>query len=146
MINPAMQYSERGLKLTEQHEGLRLLSYQDQGGVWTIGYGHTSGVFRGQTITKEQAEAFLKEDIAHAVHTVNSYVNVSVTQGQFDALVDFTFNVGSGAFSRSTLLTLINQSKFSEAADQFGFWVKVAGRRNDGLVNRRAAEVAVFQS
>jgi GH24 family phage-related lysozyme (muramidase) len=91
-----MNYSKTGLALTESFEGLRLTAYQDSVGRWTIGYGHTNGVQPGQTITLQQAEAFLVADVAWAVAFVNHVLTVLVSQGEFDALVDFVFNLGSG--------------------------------------------------
>ena len=95
-----MEYT--GQALTESFEGCRLVAYQDQNGVWTIGYGHTQGVAAGMTCTQEQAQAWLLEDIQWAVSVVNSQVTVSLTQNEFNALVDFVYNVGSGNFTSST--------------------------------------------
>lgn len=141
-----MNYSEAGKKLTEQFEGLRLGAYQDQGGVWTCGYGHTAGVGPETTCTPEQADEWLDDDIAWAVDFVNRVVCVELTQGQFDALVDFTFNLGAGAFKGSTLLAYVNNHEFTAAAAEFGKWVYVAGKQSAGLVRRRQAEKELFTS
>lgn len=139
-----LAYSREGLRLTELFEGDVLSAYQDQRGVWTIGYGHTAGVHPGQTITQAEAEALLGADIESAVRIVNETVTVKLTQAQFDALVDFAFNVGAGNFSRSTLLKEINSGHFPEAAAQFNLWDHCGGVVNAGLLRRRKAEAAEF--
>jgi lysozyme len=133
--------------LTEQVEGLRLTAYQDSVGVWTIGYGHTgSDVRPGLTITQEQASALLQQDVAGAVAAVNRLVTVTLTQNQFDALVDFTFNEGQGNLASSTLLRELNAGNTAGAAAQFLVWVYAGGVQLPGLVKRRQAEAALFQS
>lgn len=142
-----MQYSKTGLQLTEQFEGCRLTSYQDSIGKWTIGYGHTAGVFPGQTISACDAEAFLAADVAWAVAFVNHIVKrADLTQGEFDALVDFTFNLGSGNFCHSQLLSLVNQGNFQAAHDEFQKWDKAGGQVVAGLLRRRLAEADEFNS
>jgi len=142
-----LSYSNEGLALTEQFEGLRLTAYQDSVGVWTIGYGHTGpDVYPGLTITQEQASALLLQDVATAVATVNRLVTVPLTQNQFDALVDFVFNVGSGNFASSTLLRELNAGNTAGAAAQFLVWVYAGGVQVPGLLRRRQAEQALFQS
>jgi lysozyme len=98
-----MQPSSNCLKLIESSEGCRLKAYQDTGGVWTIGYGHTKGVGPNQTITQQMAEVLLKHDLDYATSIVNQQTG-KCTQGQFDALVDFIFNVGPTQFLHSHLL------------------------------------------
>lgn len=139
-----MTYSDTGLNLTERAEALRLTAYADQGGVWTIGYGHTGGVFQNMVITRDQAAAFLEKDIQVSVRCVNGCVNVPLTQNQFDSLVDFTFNVGTTAFVRSGLLRAVNQGNMAQAEAEFRKWVFVKGTVNRGLYNRRTAEIAEF--
>lgn len=141
-----MNYSKTGLALTESFEGLRLTAYQDSVGVWTIGYGHTNGVQQGQTITLQQAEAFLVADIAWAVAFVNHVLTVLVTQGEFDALVDFVFNLGSGTLVHSTLLQLVNSGNFSAAADEFAKFDHAGGKVVAGLLRRRLAEKQIFKT
>src|ERR1700744_1285433 len=93
------EYSSTGLALTRSFEGLRLTAYQDSAGVWTIGYGHTGPeVHRGQCISEIEAEALLRSDLTCAVRAVRKSVQVALAQHQFDALVDFCFNVGHGSF------------------------------------------------
>jgi len=139
-----MEYSQAGLRLTESFEGDRLTAYQDQVGVWTIGYGHTAGVCEGMTCTQEQAEAWLQQDIAWAVSVVNKYITVPVTQGEFDAMVDFTFNLGAGRFAHSRLLQLVNAGDLTGAANEFEKWDYAGGHVVAGLLRRRQAEKDLF--
>lgn len=141
-----MTYSPTGLALTKSFEGLSLTAYQDQGGVWTIGYGHTGkDVYEGMTITAEQADALLIDDIGRAALCVNRHVMVSINQNQFDALVDFTFNLGCKTLFYSTLLIRVNQGNMTEAAAQFLRWDHAGGRVIPGLMRRRQAEIDLFQ-
>lgn len=143
-----MQYSRQGMALTKRFEGLRLSAYRDGAGVLTIGRGHTGkDVYEGQTITEAQADTLLARDMAFAVSCVNSWVNwkkVTLTQGQFDALVDFTYNAGVGNFRSSSLLRLVNAGDFTNAAQQFALWVHAGGKVEPGLVIRRKAEMQMF--
>lgn len=139
-----MTYSKDGLYLTEQFEGCRLKAYQDSGLVWTIGYGHTRGVVPGMTCTQEQAEQWLAEDIAWAVGRVNEDVHVPLTQGEFDALVDFVFNCGAGNFEHSTLLKLVNAGDMEHAALEFERWDRAGGTVVAGLLRRRQTETELF--
>ena len=140
-----MRYSEAGLRLTKQFEGLELSAYQDQGGVWTIGYGHTGpNVRNGLTITEDQAEQLLESDIAGSVACVNRAVTTSIEQHRFDALVDFVFNLGAASLLTSTLLRHINAGQLEEAAAQFLLWDHCKGVVVPGLLNRRRAEMEMF--
>lgn len=142
-----LTYSGNGLLLTEQFEGCRLSAYQDNAGVWTIGYGHTGpDVAPGMTITQAQAQALLSRDLGGASACVNKLVTISLTQAEFDALVDFVFNLGPGAFERSTLLKKLNSGDFSAAAAQFEKWSRAGGVLVAGLLRRRQAEEAMFDS
>ncbi len=138
-------YSENGLALTKSFEGLRLKSYQDSAGIWTIGYGHTCpALTAGVTISEADAEALLRADLDEAVTCVNRAVNVRITQNQFDALVDFCFNAGRGNLLQSTLLRKVNIGDFEGATAQFALWVHAGGKVVSGLVRRRKAEAALF--
>jgi lysozyme len=139
-----LAYSKNGLHLTELFEGDILTAYQDQRGLWTIGYGHTASVHPGMTITQEEAEAFLMSDIQSAAACVNQVVKIKLTQPQFDSLVDFAFNVGITSFRRSTLLREINAGKLPEALAQFNLWDHCGGIVSSGLLRRRKAEAAAF--
>lgn len=139
-----MRFSEKGLDLCAEFEGLRLVAYLCPAKIWTIGYGHTKGVKPGDKITIEQARAFLREDVKEAEEAVNALVKVPLTQGQFDALVDFTFNLGRGALAGSTLLKLLNATKYDAARLEFVKWNKAGGKVLDGLTRRREAEAKMF--
>ena len=139
-----LTYSKNGLALTELFEGDILSAYKDQHGLWTIGYGHTANVHPGQTITREEAAAYLAGDIHTAASCVNEVVNVKLTQPQFDSLVDFAFNVGITNFRHSTLLRDVNAGNFPEALAQFNLWDHCGGVVNAGLLRRRKAEASEF--
>ena len=142
-----MQISPAGIRVIAGYEGQRLAAYPDHGtgGVpWTIGVGHTGGVKPGDTITTEQSDAFLRADLSGAEAAVNRAVTVALTQGQFDALVSFVFNLGAGAFCGSSLLRMLNAGQHDRAADQFLLWTHAAGRALPGLVKRRTSERIMF--
>lgn len=141
-----MKIGSKGLALIKGFEGFRTNAYMDTGNVPTIGYGTTKGVKIGQTITREQAEAFLVRDVASAEATVTKSVSVKLTQDQFDALVSFVYNVGSGNFRSSTLLSLLNQHQYGAVATQLLRWNKDNGRVIDGLTRRRKAEGDLFNT
>jgi len=138
------QINADGLRLLKSFEGLRLEAYQDSVGVWTIGYGTTSGVRPGQVITEAQAEAFLKRDLDRFESAVEDLVNVPLNDDQFSALVSFTYNVGEGALASSTLLRLLNNRDYRGAAEQFLRWNRAGGTELAGLTRRRRAERALF--
>jgi lysozyme len=147
-MSPAyMSYSKTGLALTESFEGCRLVGYRDIKGIPTAGYGHTGpDVVVGKTYTQEQVEQWLADDINWANNVVNSMVQISLTQPEHDALVDFVYNVGSGNFHGSTLLKLLNAGEIALAAEQFDQWDRSAGVVVAGLLRRRQAETAEFNT
>lgn len=133
-----------GLALVKVHEGLRLESYQDTSGIWTIGYGHTKGVQPGDSISAEQAEQLLEADLMTAEQAVAALVKVPLTSNQFSALVSFVFNLGEGAFARSTLLRKLNEGGYALVPACLKAWIFDNGRVLRGLVKRRAAEAALW--
>jgi lysozyme len=142
-----MEYSKSGLQLTERFESCKLTAYQDTGGVWTIGWGHTGPeVVAGLTITQEQADAWLADDTEYAVDAVNYLVTVPLTQAEFDALVDFVYNVGRANFFKSTLLAKLNAQDYAGAAAEFDRWDHVGGKVVAGLLRRREAEKQEFET
>lgn len=144
-MNDQLQYDTPGIDLTKQAEGCSLTSYQDSKGVWTIGIGHTGAEVHAQmTITPAQAQTYLLQDIQAAENAVKREVTVPLTQDQFDALVDFTFNVGQGNLASSTLLKLVNQKQFAAADEEFSKWVRCGGQVLLGLTRRREAEAKLF--
>jgi len=132
--------------LTKQFESCRLVAYLDSKNVPTIGWGHTSNVVIGMTCTQQQADTWLELDILSAVNDVNRLVSVPLTQNQFDACVDFTFNLGGTNFAKSTLLKYINQKNFAAASLEFPKWNLCAGKPLEGLTKRRLAEQALFNT
>lgn len=139
-----MRVSDICFSKIQEFEGLRLTAYKCPAGVWTIGFGHTKGVKMGQTITKAQAESLLRGDLLPCEEYVRG-LNLELTQGQFDALVDFCFNLGTAALQRSTLLQKI-RTKADELTirNEFAKWVNAGGVRLQGLVKRRAWEADRF--
>lgn len=145
-----MRTSDEGLALIKREEGLRLDAYQDTGGVWTIGYGHTAAAGppapgRGMKITRAEAEDIFRRDVAAVERDVARLVKVPLTQGQFDALVSFTFNLGAGQLAKSTLLRRVNAKRYDDAPAEFMRWVYDDGRKLDGLVRRRRRETAMWR-
>lgn len=142
-----MKTSDKGLSLIKGFEGFRGRAYKCPAGVWTIGYGHTGlEVKSGSVITEWQGGELLKKDIARFERAIDNLVKVPLNQNQFDALVSFVFNVGEVAFSKSTLLKLLNAKDYTGAAAQFPRWNKGGGKVLPGLVKRRAAERKLFES
>lgn len=150
--------SEAGLALIKQWEGLKLTAYRDVAGIPTIGYGHTLGVTRAdvdnqKTITEAEATRLLRQDVSQVEKQLNRLITdtrIDLTQSQYDALVSFIFNVGFGAFSKSTLLKQLylmnikdSESVF-KVADQLLRWKYAGGKVFAGLLNRRKAERALF--
>ena len=135
-----MKSSELLLNKIIDFEGCKLTAYKCPAGVWTIGVGHTKGVKQGQTITEAQAMTLLKGDLLPCENYVNN-LGVCKTQGQFDALVDFAFNLGTAALGRSTLLKYIRAKKPEQyIREEFAKWVNSKGMRLKGLVIRRQWE------
>lgn len=141
-----MKISKAGIELIKFYEGFRAEAYLCPANVWTIGYGTTAGVKRGQTVTKEQALTLLMKDVAKFEKTVNKLVKVKLTQNQFDGLVAFVYNVGPGNFQSSTLLSLLNQGNYASVSKQMARWNKGDGRVLSGLVKRRASEGVLFDT
>lgn len=138
--------SALGLGLISQHEGAVTDAYLDPVGIPTICMGHTEGVFLGQKRTLKECEVLLKEDATYAGRAIARCTKVDLTQGQYDALVSFVFNVGGSAYCGSTLVRKLNAGQCFEAGAQFDRWVYAKGRKLPGLVKRRAAERALFET
>lgn len=147
MINPQMRMSPTGLALAKDFEKCVLKPYQDSKGVWTDGWGNTHGVVpNGPAISQMKADAQFVLNISTAVNAVNKGVNVEITQDEFDALVDLTFNIGAEAFLNSTLLKILNQGCYHQAASHFEEWDMSGGKHLPGLLRRRVAEEFLFNS
>ena len=145
-----MQLSPVGERLVKLSEKLVLQVYLDVRGVLTAGWGHTGWYAPGVPlaphlpVTGVMAEGWFHEDTAGAVAAVNKYVRHEITQNQFDALVDFTFNLGPGALAHSTLLKVLNAGDVAPAAQEFLRWDYAGGEQIVGLENRRRLERALF--
>ena len=144
-----MTVSLFGVDLICGFEGKRLVAYDDGVGVWTIGFGTTiypNGikVKKGDTCTEAQAKSYMAHDLKKFEQAVNGAVTIPLNQNQFDALVSLAYNIGTGAFNKSTLVKKLNAGDIRGAADQFDVWVNAGGKRMQGLVNRRAKEKEVF--
>lgn len=140
------------LEHVKRWEGLKLTAYPDPGSrdgtPWTIGYGHTSDGFmkvhKGLKITMKQAEEALVHDLGETAAEIERLVKVPLTENQFGALVSFAFNVGVGAFAKSTLLRRLNAGDYGAVPAQLARWNKNDGKVMAGLTNRRAAEAGLW--
>jgi lysozyme len=140
-----MKTSPAGIAAIRAFEGCVLKAYQDTGGVWTIGVGHTGPeVVKGLVWTAAQAEAALAKDLARFEFAVTAAVKVPICQGQFDPLVSLAFNIGVVAFTKSTLVRKLNAGDVAGAGAQFIAWHMDNGIVNKVLLNRRAAELWMF--
>lgn len=148
-----MRVSQRGIDLIKEFEGFERDAYPDPGSggePYTIGYGTTrypdGGKVRlGDSISKMEAEKCLAHDLVRFEQSVQSLVEVPLTQNQFDALVSFTYNLGTTALANSTLLRELNKGRYESAAAQFERWVYAGGKKLKGLIRRRIAEKQLFQ-
>lgn len=136
----------------KRFEGCKLTAYPDPGSKngepWTIGYGHTSDGFlkveKGLRITQDVADGALENDLNEIAAAVERLVKVKLNDNQFGALVSFTFNVGVGAFSKSTLLKKLNAGNYDAVPGELARWNKNDGKVMTGLTNRRAAEAGLW--
>lgn len=154
-----MNLSAKGLSLIQEFESYlkaqpdgSCKAYKCPAGVWTVGFGVTEGVTADTHWTREEADAAFGREMAKHEKAVQQLVTVSITQNQFDALVSFSYNVGSGALAKSTLLKKLNKRDYLGAADEFRHFTKARDPKTNkkvvlkGLVRRRKAESALFTS
>lgn len=140
--------NDRGIELVKHFEALYLTAYQDEVGVWTIGWGHTGlthkdgTVFKGRVITQDEAEALLRYDMQVFESRVEKLISVDLDDDQFSALVSFDFN--TGGLEGSTLRKLLDAEDYEAAAGQFTRWDKAGGHRLKGLTRRRISERRLF--
>lgn len=135
---------ELAAPFVKKWEGFRAKAYQCTSGIWTIGYGHTGGVHPDDQIDMENARQVLASDLQDVQNRLIEYLNVSVTSGQFIALMSLAFNVGVRAVSMSKLLRKLNEGDEEGAADEFLDWTKAGGKELAGLVKRRREEREYF--
>ena len=140
------QITQDGLDLIKRFEGFSRTIYMCPAGHPTIGYGHvvTSDEDFIVGIDAEQADELLRQDAGIAERAILRLINVPLTDGQFDALVSFTYNLGGGALQRSTLRRKVNREDHTEVPEQFMRWVWAGGRQLKGLIRRRKAERSVL--
>lgn len=139
-----MRASQKLIDHIKKSESCVLTAYQDTAGIWTIGYGHTAGVKKGDKITLYQAEQFLKEDL-HKFEAMADKCRMLTTQGRYDAVLDFIYNCGPANFNSSTLKKYIESNrKVWEIQEQFLRWVNAGGKKLGGLVTRRIWEANRF--
>lgn len=144
-MNEQLTLTQDDLTLTKSSENCKLAAYLDPVGIPTIGWGHTGPeVHLGLVWTQAQADAQLLADMAKVEANVRSVVTMPLTQDQFAALCDFTFNVGCAAFDSSTLLKCLNRYDLEGALDEFAKWNKAGGVVLNGLIKRRDGERALF--
>jgi len=141
-----MKISLEGLALIKRFEGCRLKSYKCSANVLTIGYGHTGGVKETDTITQDEADKLLQEDVEQFEKYVDDNVTVELGQSQFDALVAWTFNLGVGNLRESTMLKKLNSEDYASVPSEMKRWNKAGGKTLDGLIRRRKAESLLFES
>lgn len=147
-----MQINQSAVDLVKEFEGLRLTAYRDAVGVWTIGYGTTAAAGvgieprAGMTITQADAEEYLRRGLDKFAAQIRPHIAVPVTDNQFGAMVSLAYNIGPGAFIKSTLLRRLNAGDYIGASAQFAVWNKAGGKVLAGLTRRRAAERKLFDT
>ena len=145
-----MNISDVGLDLIKTHEGCKLVAYPDPGSggdPWTVGYGHTGNdVVEGLHISQDEADDYLRHDLAWVEKCINNSVKVELTQGEFDALCSFVYNLGCGTLGKSMLLAKLNAGDSDGASSEFLKFTHAGGKVLQGLVVRRKAEMEVFQA
>lgn len=140
-----MNISQEGLSLIKKFEGCELEAYKCAAGVWTIGYGSTKGVNEGDTITQNEADELLLEEMHEYEGYINDMVTSDLKQYEFDALVSWVFNLGPSNLSSSTLLQKLNNKDNEDVPNQIKRWNKAGGKVLQGLVRRREAEALLYE-
>jgi lysozyme len=142
--------TEQGLALIKRFEGFSPTPYLCPAGWWTIGWGAIHGL-DGQPVTaatlpvsEEEAETLLRRDVTVAERAVLRLITVPLSDGRFDSLTSFAFNLGGGALQRSTLRRKVNREEHAEVPDEFRKWVWGGGRKLPGLIRRREAEAGLY--
>jgi len=141
-----MTISDNGINFIKSFEKFVDHIYLCEAKVKTIGYGHAvrpREIFK-EPISKEYGEEILRKDLITAMYGVKRYINIPLTQGQYDALVSFSFNLGNGSLQRSSLRMKINRGEYLEAANEFLKWIYAGGKKSKGLLKRRIKEREIF--
>ena len=144
--NAGLTCNDAGLDIIREFEGLRLTAYLCPAGKWTIGYGHTLTAREGQTITKDEAERLLREDVGRCEAAIRRHVKVPLSANQFSALCSWVFNLGEGNLMQSTLLQRINEGGYARVPEELMRWVFVRRQKFKGLTRRREAEVKLWST
>lgn len=145
-----MKTSADGIEHIKEFEGFRSKRYLCPANKWTIGYGHVivdseRATLWNVELTEDQATKLLMKDLVRFEDAVLEQVTVPLTQGQFDALVSFAYNLGDAKLRSSTLLKLLNAGDYDGARKQINRWVYSNGKKLEGLIRRRARETEMFQ-
>ena len=140
-----MEISKEGIALIKKFEGCELEAYKCAAGVWTIGYGSTKGVKKGDSMSQEDADKLLLHEIKEYDGYVNDLVEVNLEQNQFDSLCSFCYNLGPQPLKSSTLLKVLNAKDYEGVPAQIKRWNKAGGKVLQGLVRRREAEALLFE-
>ena len=140
-----MQLSKTGIELLKHFEGCELKAYQDSVGVWTIGYGHTKGIYEGLEITQLEAEKMLQDELPEYEGYITDKVVPMLQQHEYDALVCWVYNLGPTNLSSSTLLKRLNAGEFDDVPFQMKRWDKAGGQPLLGLTRRSNAEALLFK-
>lgn len=144
-----MKTSDKGIEQLKTFEGFRSMPYLDTAKKLTVGYGHLmvpgDGLVQGSPITMGQATTLLTQDVGIAERCINT-TGVELTQNEFDALVSFIYNLGTGAFMRSTLLKLLKEGRKDAAASEFPKWCMVANGHSNSILKRRLSEKNCFEN
>tara|TARA_R100001129_G_C5284739_1_gene237936 strand:+ start:611 stop:1054 length:444 start_codon:yes stop_codon:yes gene_type:complete len=140
-----MEISQEGIALIKKFEGCELEAYKCAAGVWTIGYGSTKGVKKGDSMSQEDADKLLLHEIKEYDGYVNDLVEVNLEQNQFDSLCSFCYNLGPQSLKSSTLLKVLNAKDYEGVPAQIKRWNKAGGKVLQGLVRRREAEALLFE-
>lgn len=145
-----MKINQETIQLIQEFEGCRLTAYQDSAGYWTIGWGHaeTSGIppvpKRGMTITQDEADKIFLQTLEKFGQRIIPMFKRKPTSNQYGAMLSLAYNIGTGAFSKSTCLRRFNAGDLEGAAEALTWFNKAGGRKLRGLVRRREAERALF--
>jgi len=148
MVTSPRSINDTGLNIIKKRESCRLIPYQDQKGIWSVGYGHTKGITSTtKPWTQQQADAALKQDVQDACDAITHNIRVKLTDNQFSALASLVYNTGPGVLYQ-TLGDLIDAQRWQAAADEFLKWdhVRIKGVlvESNGLLERRKEERALF--
>lgn len=141
-----MKLNNLGISLIKSFEKCVLHVYPDAVGLATVGYGHRTNMPLGASISQDEADRLLAVDLSHTTSAVEDSLMADLNDNQFSACVCLAFNIGAGAFAKSTLVKLLNQGDTAGAANEFPKWDKAKGKELAGLKTRRLAEQKLFNS